>query len=105
LPTFKRSPSQFSFVMTKAPSSLFTSIVLTPLDLEQVTGRDRPTAQARILRLLGIPFAVHPVDGNLIVSRAAAEKTLGLTMARSITGEFEVNVEGIQKHGQTSTPH
>jgi hypothetical protein len=46
--------------MAKAPSSPLTSIILMPSDVEQITRRDRPTAQARILRLLGIPFAVHP---------------------------------------------
>jgi pimeloyl-ACP methyl ester carboxylesterase len=38
--------------MAKAPSSPLTSIILMPSDVEQITRRDRPTAQARILRLL-----------------------------------------------------
>ena len=65
------------FAMAKAPPSPLTPLALTPADLEQITRRDRPTAQARIMRLLGIPFVVHKTDDNLIVSRAAAEAVLG----------------------------
>jgi hypothetical protein len=90
--------------MAKALSSPLTSFALTPADLEQITRRDRPTAQARILRLLGIPFAVHPVDGNLIVSRAVAETALGASIGAPPvqSRDYEVNVEGIRTHGQTT---
>jgi hypothetical protein len=93
--------------MAKAPSSPLTSIVLTPVDLEQITRRDRPKAQARVLRLLGIRFAVHPTDGNLIVSRAAAEVLLGAPMgpAPLEKQDYEVNVEEIRTHGQTAAAH
>ena len=91
--------------MAKASSSPSTSIVLTPIDIEQITRRDRPTAQARILRLLGIPFVVHPTDGNLIVSRAAAEAVLGAPIGAAVQSQgYEVNVEGIRTHGQTTAP-
>lgn len=91
--------------MAKASSSPLTSIVLTPVDLEQITHRDRPTAQARILRCLGIPFAVHPVDGTLLVSRAAVEAAFGVPIiaTRLQPQDYEVNVEGIRQHG-TTTP-
>ncbi|TMH37144.1 MAG: DUF4224 domain-containing protein [Betaproteobacteria bacterium] len=90
--------------MARAPSSPSTSIVLTPIDLEQITRRDRPTAQARILRLLGIPFVLHPTDGNLIVSRAAAEAVLGAPIgAAPVQSQgYEVNVDGIRTQGQTT---
>jgi Domain of unknown function (DUF4224) len=92
--------------MAKASFSPSTSIVLTPIDIEQITRRDRPTAQARILRLLGIPFVVHPTDGNLIVSRAAAEAVLGAPIGAAPvqSQRYEVNVEGIRTHGQTTAP-
>lgn len=80
-------------------------MILAPEELAALTRRDRPSAQARVLRLLGIPFAAHPSDGVLLVSRAAAEKALGLAIERAIAEDFEVNVEGVRKHGQTSTAH
>jgi hypothetical protein len=90
--------------MAKAPSPPLTTVILTPSDVEQITRRDRPTAQARVLRRLGIPFAVHPVDGNLIVSRAAAETALGASNGTPPvqSQDYEVNVEGIRTHGQTT---
>src|ERR1700687_3522897 len=80
-------------------------VILAPEELAALTRRDRPSAQARVLRLLGIPFAAPPSAGVLLVSRAAAEKALGLAIERAIAEDFEVNVEGVRKHGQTSTAH
>jgi len=90
--------------MAKASSPPLTTIILTPGDLEQLTRRDRPIAQARILRLLGIPFAVHPVDGTLLVSRSAVEAALGAPIgAAPVQSQgYEVNVEGVRQHGTTS---
>jgi hypothetical protein len=81
------------------------NVILTQDEIAALTHRDRPTAQARVLRLLGVPFRAHPTDGVLLVSRAAVEKALGATVEQSTAEEFEVNVEGVREHGQTSTAH
>jgi hypothetical protein len=80
-------------------------MILTQDELAALTRRDRPTAQARVLRLLGVPFRPHPTDGILLVSRAAAEKALGLEIENAVAHGFEVNVEGIRQHGTTTTEH
>lgn len=80
-------------------------MILTQDELASLTRRGRPTAQARVLRLLGVPFRPHPTDGVLLVSRAAAEKALGLAIELAIAETFEVNVEGVRRHGQASTAH
>ena len=41
---------------------------LTPEQLEAYTERKRPTAQARVLDAIGVPYKVRP-DGSLIVLR------------------------------------
>lgn len=80
-------------------------VTLSLSELVALTRRDRPSAQARILRLLGIPFATHPVDGTLIVSRAAAEKMLGAVAdaSESTAEAYEVNLEAMRGHHGTST--
>jgi Domain of unknown function (DUF4224) len=84
-------------------------MILTSDELAALTRRDRPTVQARVLRLLGIPFTVHPMDGNLIVSRAAAEAKLGApvgtTKAQAPQQGYDVDVERMRRHGQTSSAH
>jgi hypothetical protein len=87
------------------------ALILTPQEVASVTRRDRPKAQARVLRALGIPFRVHPRDSVLIVSVAAVQAALGLQRGSEIDGDgdadtsggFEVNVEGIRSHGKTAT--
>lgn len=74
-------------------------IVLTEQELEAVTGKDRPSAQARVLRELGIPFRPRPRDGALLVSRRAADAVLGGLSANDET-PFEVDVEAIRRHGK-----
>ena len=78
-------------------------MILTSDEIAALTRRDRPTAQARVLRLLGIPFAVHPVDATVIVSRVAAEAVLGAPVGNVTPNPevFEVNVKAL-RHG-TST--
>ena len=80
-------------------------MLLNQDELIALTRRDRPKAQARVLRLLGVPFRAHPIDGVLLVSRVAVEQALGVTVERAIAQEFDVNIEGLRNHGQTSTPH
>ena len=80
-------------------------MILTPSELVALTRRDRPSAQARVLRLLGIPFTTHPVDGTQIVSRAAAEKVLGVAVdtLASQPVSYEVNLEAMRGHRGTPT--
>ena len=56
--------------------STMTAVLLTPDELVAITLRERPSAQARVLRRLGVPFLSHP-DGSLLVSRASVEAVLG----------------------------
>ena len=51
-------------------------MILSPSDLADLTRRERPAAQARILRRLGIPFKIHPVDGVLLVAKEAVSAAL-----------------------------
>ena len=77
-------------------------MILSPSDLVALTRRDRPTAQSRILRLLGIPFSQHPIDGTLLVSRAAVERALGGPPgAVADVEQYDTNVRAI--HGRTSS--
>ena len=80
-------------------------MILSPSELLALTRRDRPSAQARVLRLLGIPFTTHPVDGTQIVSRAADEKALGVAVDAFATPSvlYEVNLEAIRGHHGAST--
>ena len=87
------------------------ALILTPEEVARITRRDRPKAQARVLRALGIPFRVHPRDSVLIVSVAAVQAALGVQSGSEIDSDddadtsdgFEVNVEGIRSHGKTAT--
>ena len=82
-------------------------LMLSNQELVALTRRDRPTAQAKVLRVLGIPFRVHPTDGALLVSRTAAESVLAnsstddLSLAQPV--RYEVDIEGIRKHGKAAT--
>lgn len=51
-------------------------MILTPADLSALTQRERPSAQARVLDALGVPYATRP-DGTLIVSRSVVMRLLG----------------------------
>lgn len=88
-----------------------TAVTLTPEELIAITRRERTSAQARVLHALGIPFREHPSDAVLLVSRAAAEAALGATIekARAHGSQqptlYEVDVEGIRKHGKTANSY
>lgn len=82
-----------------APTTLTPPIVLTAGELEAITSRPRPSAQARVLTALGIPFKIHPYDRTLVVLRAAAEAALG-GVATKAAVEFDVNLEAL--HGATT---
>lgn len=51
-------------------------MILTAADLEELTARKRPAAQADVLRAMSIPFRLRP-DGSVVVLRAAVEAALG----------------------------
>lgn len=77
-------------------------LTVTQDELAEVTRRDRPSAQARVLRRLGIPFRIHPTDGVLLVAREAVLKALrsdSLAADSDIGGEYVVNVDAIRRHG------
>jgi hypothetical protein len=84
-----------------------TALLLQPEELVAITLRERPSAQARVLRLMGIPFRLHPTDGVLLVSRAAVTSALGTATKHDGVGavDWDVNIEGIREHGKTQTPH
>jgi uncharacterized protein DUF4224 len=77
-------------------------LTLTPAEVAELTRRERPAAQARVLRALGIPFKPHPTDPVLIVSRAAAEAVLGVKLEEpgDEPSEWEVNIDRIRQHGK-----
>ena len=79
-------------------------LVLSPSDLVELTRRERPAAQARVLQRLGIPFKIHPSDGVLLVARDAATAALGGMATPEVVPQFEVNVQAIrERHG--TAPH
>lgn len=85
-----------------------SDFILSQSDLLKFTGRARPTSQARILEELGIPYRFHPIDRTLIVSRAVVEAVLGgnETARETQAGEcYEVDVEGIRRHGKVTISH
>jgi len=50
------------------------SLVLTAADLVQLTGKRKPSAQARVLEHLGLPYRQRP-DKTLVVLRIHVEVT------------------------------
>lgn len=70
-------------------------MILTPEELQQLTGRKRRDAQARVLRHMGIEHRVRP-DGSVVVLRAHVDEVLGGGKARDKkeTG-FELDPDAI----------
>jgi hypothetical protein len=56
-------------------------MILTASDLIDLTGRQRPRWQARVLDHLGIPYRSRP-DGSLVVLRAHVEHLPAARQAR-----------------------
>ena len=52
-----------------------THLHLTDDELIGLTHRRRPSAQARALQVMGVPYRTRP-DGTLLVGRIAAERAL-----------------------------
>jgi hypothetical protein len=77
-------------------------LTVTQDELAEVTRRGRPSAQARVLRRLGIPLRIHPTDGVLLVARDAVLKALGndsLGATAYNSDQYVVNVDAIRRHG------
>jgi hypothetical protein len=79
-------------------------LILSPSDLAELTRRERPAAQARVLQRLGIPFKIHPSDGVLLVAKDAATAALVGLATPDVVPQLEVNVQAIrERHG--TAPH
>ena len=76
------------------------SVILTDEELYAITKRGRPKVQARILKQLGIPFTIHPVDGVLLVARDAARSVLSGQEAANDAAPPAVNVDAIRRRGK-----
>ncbi|MHB1176518.1 MAG: DUF4224 domain-containing protein [Sulfuriferula sp.] len=71
-------------------------MILTSEELQQLTGRTRRDAQARVLRHMGIEHRVRP-DGSIVVLRAHAEQVLGAGKTKAATEkDFEPNWAAIK---------
>lgn len=57
-------------------------LVLSELDVRELTGKTRPSAQVRALQVMGIPYVRRP-DGSLAVHRANVDAALG-AVAQSV---------------------
>ncbi|MBL4821228.1 MAG: DUF4224 domain-containing protein [Gammaproteobacteria bacterium] len=66
------------------------SINLTKAELEEITGRSKPTAQVKWLRQNGFTVLVR-ADGMPLVSRAHFEAKMGGYLAGSKPREFKPN--------------
>lgn len=66
---------------------------LTPEELSRLTRRDKPKAQARVLRALGIPFTDDTFWHSLLVSREEAEHALGNANYRDPPAPIELSHE------------
>lgn len=54
-----------------------TALMLTPDELERLTGRKRPTAQAAYLKRNGLRYRIND-SGEVIVARVIGESFLGV---------------------------
>lgn len=62
------------------------TLALTPDELIELTGKRRPTAQARALRSMGIAYIPRP-DGTLVVLHAT------LTIVKTLSQEREPQLQ------------
>ncbi len=62
--------------MNQAANDPLEPLELSPEELQRITSRRQHAAQARVLAHLGIPYHRHPIDGHVIVGRAAARAAL-----------------------------
>lgn len=70
-------------------------MILTPDELQQLTGRKRRDAQVPVLRHMGIEHRTRP-DGSVVVLRAHVEQVLGLSGSPPKASEFEPDWDAIK---------
>lgn len=84
-------------------------LILSDEQLVALTHRQRPSAQARILQRLGIPFRYHPTDGGLLVSTAAAEAVIAGrevgAQAQSAGELYTVNFDRLRERRGKAAKH
>lgn len=69
---------------------------LSNTELEQLTGYQKPSAQARWLEQVGIPF-LKGGDGKLRALRLAVEQRLGATLVAVRKREPQLRLERVSK--------
>lgn len=69
---------------------------LTPDELERLTGYQKPSAQARWLEEVRLPF-LKGGDGKLKVLRLAVEQRLGAPVDKAKKREPQLRLEGLAK--------
>lgn len=67
---------------------------LSNSDVEQLTGYQKPTAQARWLEQVGLPY-LKGGDGKLKVLRLAVEQKLGAAPANKPNREPKLRLDGL----------
>jgi len=81
-----------------------TAPTLTEAELREFTRRERPSAQARVLERLGVPYRPHPTDGVLLVARESVRAALGVQPVAANDPSarppaYVVDVAAIRSHG------
>ena len=64
------------------------SILLTSKELQEITGKVKPSAQARYLRALGFTFKLRP-DGVPLVARSHFEALMGCQERQTQAQDFQ----------------
>lgn len=57
-------------------------LTLSREEIQEITGLQKFSAQARALKRMQVPFERRPADGSLIVGRDAMKKALGYPTQR-----------------------
>ena len=65
-------------------------MILSGVELKDLTGRRQKACQVQALRFMGIEHKVRP-DGSVVVLKAHVEQSLGLREDRKAIKEFEPN--------------
>ena len=70
-------------------------LILTPIELIELTQRERSKAQARALTYMGIEHRIRP-DGSLVVLRSHVDALLGSSSERKVPKEWELDLSTIR---------
>ncbi|WP_369414072.1 DUF4224 domain-containing protein [Paracandidimonas lactea] len=73
---FRRAIKQANVMRRPSNGGRSSMLVLSPAELESVTGKTRKSSQCHVLAQLGIPYKIRP-DGTPVVLRAAMEASFG----------------------------